>query len=67
VKFSVVGEPKEMHPIVRDEIYRIGYEAIRNACQHSEASQLLVELGFGKDITVRIKDNGGGIDPVVTE
>ncbi|HEX8637283.1 MAG TPA: triple tyrosine motif-containing protein, partial [Pyrinomonadaceae bacterium] len=67
VKFSVVGEPKEMHPIVRDEIYRIGYEAIRNACQHSNASHLLVELGYGQDIIVRIKDNGGGIDPVVTE
>src|SRR5207247_2416746 len=26
VHFSVVGEAKEMHPIVRDEIYRIGYE-----------------------------------------
>jgi hypothetical protein len=27
----VVGDAYEMHPIVRDEIYRIGYEAIRNA------------------------------------
>lgn len=67
VKFSVVGEAKQMHPIVRDEIYRIGYEAIRNACQHSKASQLIVELGYGQDIIIRIKDNGGGIDPVVTE
>jgi len=35
VTFSVVGDAAEMHPIVRDEIYRIGYEAIRNACVHS--------------------------------
>ena len=35
VTFSVVGDAYEMHPIVRDEIYRIGYEAIRNACVHS--------------------------------
>jgi hypothetical protein len=35
VPFSVVGDAKEMHPIVRDEIYRVGYEAIRNACVHS--------------------------------
>ncbi len=35
---SVVGEASEMHPIVRDEVYRIGYEAIRNACVHSQAS-----------------------------
>jgi len=35
VTFSVVGDAREIHPIVRDEIYRIGYEAIRNACTHS--------------------------------
>jgi hypothetical protein len=37
VTFSVVGDAEEMHPIVRDEIYRIGYEAIRNAGTHSGA------------------------------
>jgi signal transduction histidine kinase len=35
VSFSVAGEAREMHPIVRDEIFRIGHEAIRNACMHS--------------------------------
>src|SRR5207302_7120331 len=42
VTFSVVGDAREMHPIVRDEIYRIGYEAIRNASTHSGASRLEV-------------------------
>lgn len=50
-----------MHPIVRDEIYRIGYEAIRNACQHSEASRLEVRLLYSRDLTLRITDNGKGI------
>jgi signal transduction histidine kinase len=54
-----------MHPIVRDEIYRIGYEAIRNACAHSEASRVDVELRYEHDLTVRVKDNGKGIDPVI--
>ncbi len=63
--FSVVGEAKDMHPIVRDEIYRIGYEAIRNACAHSGASGLEVELIYDKDLVVRVKDNGKGIDPVI--
>jgi signal transduction histidine kinase len=31
---TVTGTAKEMHPVVRDEVYRIGYEAIRNACTH---------------------------------
>src|SRR5262249_5259092 len=36
VALSVNGPAREMHPIVRDEVYRIGYEAIRNAYQHSK-------------------------------
>jgi hypothetical protein len=31
--FSVIGEANKMHPMVRDEIYRIAYEAIRNTVQ----------------------------------
>jgi len=68
VKFSVTGGPKDTHPIARDEIYRIGYEAIRNACEHSSASELEVSLSYAQDLTLRVKDNGAGIDPaVVTE
>lgn len=65
VAFSVSGETRDMHLIVRDEIYRIGYEAIRNACQHSEATRLEVELRYAQDFSVRVKDNGVGIDPVI--
>ena len=46
VTCSVVGDPREMHPIVRDEVYRIGYEAILNAARHSKASRLSVELEY---------------------
>jgi signal transduction histidine kinase len=56
-----------MHPIVRDEIYRIGYEAIRNASMHSEASRLAVELRYADDLTLRVSDNGSGIDPVIAD
>jgi signal transduction histidine kinase len=65
--FSVVGDANEMHPIVRDEVYRIGYEAIRNACVHSQASQLQVELTYAQDLAVRVRDNGVGIDPTVAD
>ncbi|MGB9031393.1 MAG: triple tyrosine motif-containing protein, partial [Acidobacteriaceae bacterium] len=63
VAISVVGIPGEMHPIVRDEICRIGYEAIRNASLHSRASQLDVELSYTQDLMLRVKDKGVGIDP----
>jgi signal transduction histidine kinase len=67
VSFSVVGDAKEMHPIVRDEVYRIGYEAIRNACTHSGASRLEVELGYADNLTLRVSDNGTGIDPAIAD
>lgn len=63
--FSVVGESRDIHPIVRDEIYRIGYEAIRNACVHSGASVIEVELRYETDLIVRVKDNGKGIEPLI--
>ena len=64
---SVFGEAREMHPIIRDEVYRIGYEAIRNACVHSGANRLEVELRYGKALVVRVSDNGVGIDQVVAQ
>jgi signal transduction histidine kinase len=68
VKFSVTGVRKEMHPVARDEIYRIGYEAIRNACEHASASELGIALSYAQDLTLRVSDNGVGIEPaVVTE
>jgi ligand-binding sensor domain-containing protein/signal transduction histidine kinase len=65
--FSANGDSREMHPVVRDEIYRIGYEAIRNACAHSGAGKVEVELAYAHDLTLRISDNGVGIDSAVIE
>jgi signal transduction histidine kinase/ligand-binding sensor domain-containing protein len=62
---SVVGVARDMHPIVRDEIYRIGYEAIRNAYLHSRATRLEVELRYEQDLTIRVRDNGVGIEPAI--
>jgi signal transduction histidine kinase len=67
VAVSVVGEAREMHPIVRDEVYRIGYEAIRNAQAHSHGSSLAVELRYAHDLELRVRDNGVGIDPTVID
>ena len=67
VTFSVVGDAREMHPIVRDEIYRIGYEAIHNACTHSGADRLEVGLRYAHDLTLHVSDNGIGIDPTIVD
>ena len=65
VTCSVIGGPRDLHPIVRDEVYRIGFEAIRNACTHSRGSRLEIELKYAQDLTLRVGDNGIGIDPVI--
>jgi signal transduction histidine kinase/ligand-binding sensor domain-containing protein len=67
VEFSVIGTPRDMHPIVRDELYRIGYEAIRNACAHSTGSRLEVTLQYAQDLSLRVRDNGVGIDQHVLD
>jgi signal transduction histidine kinase len=65
VAFSVEGTVKELHPVARDEVYHIGYEAIRNACNHSGGSRLEVELNFARNLALRVRDNGKGIEPEV--
>jgi signal transduction histidine kinase len=57
---SVLGDVREIHPIVRDEVYRIGYEAIRNAYAHSGGTHLKVQLHYAGDLTLRIADDGSG-------
>jgi signal transduction histidine kinase/ligand-binding sensor domain-containing protein len=63
VSLQVAGQTQEIHPIVRDEVYRIGYEAIRNASVHSHATHLRVGLAYAQDLSLRIWDNGTGIYP----
>jgi signal transduction histidine kinase/ligand-binding sensor domain-containing protein len=63
ISVSVIGDARELHPIVRDELYRIGNEAIQNAKAHSHASHLSIDLTYGHDLTLHISDNGVGIDP----
>jgi signal transduction histidine kinase len=65
--FSLRGQTRELTPAIRHEVYRIGYEAIRNACQHSGARRIEVRLAYGEDLTLHIEDNGVGIDAVVIE
>ncbi len=62
-KFMVEGAVKEMHPIVRDEVYRIGYEAIRNAFHHSGGTEVQVVLTYAHSLDLIVRDDGKGIDP----
>jgi ligand-binding sensor domain-containing protein/signal transduction histidine kinase len=60
---EVEGESRNLHPIVRDEIYRIASEALRNAFRHAEAEQIEVEFRYDqRQFRLRVRDDGKGID-----
>ncbi len=64
----VQGRAIVLQPIVRDEAYRIAREAVRNSFQHARAGLVEVEIGFAdRRFTVRVRDDGVGLDPVVLE
>jgi signal transduction histidine kinase len=64
----VQGGANVLQPFVRDETYRIAREAVRNSFQHARADLVEVELGFAdRRFTVRVRDNGVGLDPAVLE
>jgi signal transduction histidine kinase/ligand-binding sensor domain-containing protein len=61
---SVEGTPRDLHPILRDDVYRIAREALRNAFRHAQASHIEAEVKYGvSEVRVRIRDDGRGIDP----
>ena len=60
--FSVKGAYRDMHPILRDEIFRIGNEAILNAARHSHGTRIDVELEYGPDLRLVVRDDGVGME-----
>ena len=63
--FEVVveGSSRNLHPILRDEVYRITAEALRNAFQHAQARKIEVEIRYDdKKFRVHVRDDGRGID-----
>ena len=64
-KFEVVveGSSRNLHPILRDEVYRLATEGLRNAFKHSAARTVEVEIHYDeKNFRLRIRDDGKGID-----
>jgi signal transduction histidine kinase len=64
----VEGAPRELHPIIRDEAYRIGREALANAFRHGHANKIEVELEYStKHLRILVRDDGAGIDQQVLQ
>src|SRR5262249_30898570 len=66
VRMEVQGAARPLHPIVRDEIFRIASEALRNAFRHAGAQQIEVELRYDpRELRLRVRDDGRGIESAV--
>ena len=64
----VEGSSRDLHPIVRDEIYRITCEGLRNAFGHARACQIETEITYGDRLfQLRIRDDGEGIPTSILE
>jgi signal transduction histidine kinase len=63
-RMSVEGCPRELHPMVRDDVHRIAHEALRNAFHHAQAAHIEAEVTYGaRGVRLRVRDDGKGINP----
>jgi signal transduction histidine kinase/ligand-binding sensor domain-containing protein len=64
----VEGPVRDLHPIIRDELYRFTREALRNAFRHAAAHHIETEITYGeREFRLRIRDDGQGIPPDMLE
>ncbi len=65
-RVQVEGAPRDLAPVLRDEVYRITGEAMRNAFRHAKAQRIEVEIRYDqRQLRLRVRDDGKGIDPTV--
>ena len=65
-RMAVEGTPRNLHPILRDEVYRIAGETLHNAFRHAQARQIEVEIHYdAQQFRLRVRDDGKGIDPEI--
>ena len=65
-RVAVEGQSRDLHPILRDEVYKIAAEALRNAFLHANAKQVEVEIRYDDEsFRLRVRDDGKGIDAAV--
>jgi len=67
-RLSVQGTARTLHPIVREEGYLIGREALGNAFRHSGARNIEAEVTYGDAaLHMRVRDDGRGIAASILE
>jgi signal transduction histidine kinase len=67
-RLVVVGQPRALHPLIRDELYRITREALRNAFRHARARHIEAEITYAeRALQLGIRDDGVGIAPEILQ
>jgi signal transduction histidine kinase len=67
-RVDVQGRPQGLHPIVRDEVFRIAGEALRNVFRHAAARQVEVTISYDvREFRLRVRDDGQGFEPGVLD
>ena len=67
-KTVVEGHVRDLHPMVLEEAYCIGREAISNALSHSGGQRVEAEITYDpRQFRLRVRDDGRGIDPKILE
>ena len=67
-RMHVEGAPRDLAPLVQDDVYRIAGEALRNAFRHAHARQIEADVRYDpRQFRVRVRDDGKGIDQQVLD
>ena len=62
----VEGQSRPLHPLIRDEMYRIGREASVNAFRHANGSRIEIAIEYSPHhVRMVVRDDGRGIDEEV--
>lgn len=65
-RIEMEGTPRDLIPLLQDEVYRIACEALHNAFKHAQARRIEVEIRYDqRQFRLRIRDDGRGIDAKV--
>jgi len=61
-RVHVEGTARGVDPMLRDEVYRIAAEGLRNAFRHAEARHIEVEVHYDEqELRLRLRDDGKGM------
>jgi signal transduction histidine kinase len=68
VDVAIQGRARALRPVIRDDVYRIGSEALRNAFRHAQARRIEIELRYDdRQFQLCVRDDGQGIGGAVVD